>query len=704
MNATLSFAGNRQHHQLPSLFTSNVTTALQVLTVATTTVTAFQFRLLTLVNLLYAVLVIPIGVVGNVVTVVVAVCLVRNRRQASSSRKSVPDICVCLLAIVDFASVLFVQTPAIMATLGGENATHYSSSLLTTTTTTTTKSSGRNVGALCSFESLSISVYVRLQLVVQVAAAVDRYAALSHPLRYHRVSSSRILRSIGATLGVVGLATVGISLVTNVGRRERSLTTWSPVCVFEWRRLSGTVDYAVALITAVSFLGAFGVFIGCNSALVCILWRYHARRADEAGVLREISTAMEAVGGTGGGGGRGGGNARDRALKRGPQLYRNGHDAQKNTEDDRIATENRKQFVLPQKTRPIGVADCRHSPTADDATLPVAAECAQALGCCSADLPFLVIEPPTNSATIGESAVSADAGCSGIGNVTVYRDTMGSDEGRKDILVRSAVERRRSSEGDCITSEHEIKSDSIGKATGNTRLPMSFAMNFAQKSLKKSVSFACSPTVVVLNDLDGRSTSGRRFGTTPSGHCRSDDADISRNSRTSSDGRGNSSVTRAVPRNDVFPLPVRPKKLLPDGSCWADTTERRPSLRAAVHRVDEQQAINLVYEATDRVAYVEHQLQKLLRKAERKTRNQRRRLYLMRLVIVCAVVYVISWIPYAVRFSRNVQHSSLTTFHYSTLLHRTLHWFRYINSFDLMLESSREINRKTAEVSFFVQE
>ena len=49
------------------------------------------------------------------------------------------------------------------------------------------------------------------------------------------------------------------------------------------------------------------------------------------------------------------------------------------------------------------------------------------------------------------------------------------------------------------------------------------------------------------------------------------------------------------------------------------------------------------------MAYIQEHLEKLLRKVERKTRKQHRQLFLAKLVIICASVFLLTWIPYIVR-------------------------------------------------------
>lgn len=92
------------------------------------------------------------------------------------------------------------------------------------------------------------------------------------------------------------------------------------------------------------------------------------------------------------------------------------------------------------------------------------------------------------------------------------------------------------------------------------------------------------------------------------------------------------------PSTSFMPSPARPRNLaLPrDGA----GVPRTPTLGGW--------SLKDALAATDRVAYVEHQLRKLLRRAERKTRSERRRLIIVKLVVVCAAVYVLSWIPYSV--------------------------------------------------------
>lgn len=610
------FGGSlQQQQQLVTFTTSNATAASASLLVAVTsaTVTVFHQRLLTLVNLLYAVVVIPISVVGNAATVAIAACLVRNRQSTTSARKSVPDACVGLLAVLDLASVLCIQLPAVVATLNAVNATATPTS--TSAPLPMPSPSPQSAGPLCSFEALSIGTYVRLQLIVQVAAAVDRYAALTHPLRYHRISSNRILRLIGITVGAVGLTTIGVSLMIDVGRREHRLVSWPSVCVFEWRRLGAPVDYVVAVLLALAFCAAFGTFVGCNASLVRILWRYHARRADEAGILREITTAMEAVGG-----GRDPtkprGICRQSPRQDGPGVQRVKNGDCKTTANDRtkLAASHRNKPEEPDNGLHENVDsdnNKRHSP----------ADYCHRLDYCNAmppPPPVVFVEPPTKSATTDGSTTN------GADRISCKTNDKNCDE-----LIggpgQGVTERRRSSANE----------------TGDSRLAASPLATLGPQSMKKSVSFACSPTVVIVDNR--RPTSGRHAAAAPT---------TSRHRRMGNDDAGGESVLPRVPsdgnvtKRDPSELPVRPRQLFYDDDFRHSASNRL--LPATAERNNEDQRANAIA-ATDRVAYVEQQLQKLLRKAERKTRNQRHRLYLVRLVIVCAAVYVMSWIPYTVR-------------------------------------------------------
>jgi hypothetical protein len=343
--------------------------------------------------------------------------------------------------------------------------------------------------------------------------------------------------------------------------------------------------------------------------------------------LREITTAMKAVGGC------------DR--------MRTGHRQLDGTEFLRAnngnckAANNRTNEVQAQRNKS-AEPNVQHKTSDDEGEQRSQVDFKRLDKCNAPPPPVVVIEPPTRSVTTENSLTSGERSlCRAVDG---FHNTVGRNKDCDDLEAPGpdVVERRRSSANE----------------TRDEKMATSRLANLGSQSMKKSVSFACSPTVVIVDnrqtDFSRRSATGRHAAVALSSRHRqtgsSDDADIGGSllPRATSDGCGVNDVTKCDPSD----RPARPRMLFHD-----EDIRRHPSnrhlLAATVERdLGEQRAIGLAIAATDRVAYVEQQLQKLLRKAERKTRNQRHRLYLVRLVIVCAAVYVMSWIPYAVRHDR----------------------------------------------------
>lgn len=238
-----------------SMDTSNVTWASN----------ALHGQVVSLVNTLYYLVLIPIGLLGNFFTIIVVSLIIRHQ----PTRRSIPDLCVGVLASVDFFSVAFVHSVTV-----GAMATDrwpYPS-------------------WVCQYQAFASITYLKLEFILQVTMSADRYLAVVRPLRYHQLSSLRSMRTVLMVIVLLSLTTSIFAAVTSTGEVQL-LGLWN-MCMHEWT-LDGWADHADLAINGVIYVLGLAAFVFCNGSLVRILWQYHAKRADS--IFKEISEAVRAM-------------------------------------------------------------------------------------------------------------------------------------------------------------------------------------------------------------------------------------------------------------------------------------------------------------------------------------------------------------------------------------------------------------------------
>lgn len=208
-------------------------------------------------NILYYLFLVPIGLLCNALTFTVVVIIMRNRR----SRQSVPDACVCLLTAIDLLSILFIHSPTILASAAGRW-----SSVQTPPPT-----------KLCVYQAFATSVYLKFQFLVQVTMALDRFFAITTPLNYHRLQSFTTFKIIIAATVTASVSSTALLFAFDAGRL-RDITTWG-FCYFEWQ-LQSTADYVINIGITLIFAAGFLAFLFSNAALVRFFWLYDFHKAE----------------------------------------------------------------------------------------------------------------------------------------------------------------------------------------------------------------------------------------------------------------------------------------------------------------------------------------------------------------------------------------------------------------------------------------
>ena len=214
------------------------------------------------VNFVYYLILIPVAFFGNLFTVIIVSCIVRHQR----TRRSIPDVFLGLLAGVDLFSILFIHSISAAA----EGKTQF---LLPT--------------SLCEYQAFVISLYLKLQFLLQIMICLDRHFALVRPLQYRKFSSLRTMKILLCCVFVVGIGTTALTYATSF-RHVEVLRTWT-LCRFSWK-FNGITEYVVVGATMFVICLGFIVFLVCNVTLVRILWHYHQQKTTL--VWKEIRNAV----------------------------------------------------------------------------------------------------------------------------------------------------------------------------------------------------------------------------------------------------------------------------------------------------------------------------------------------------------------------------------------------------------------------------
>jgi hypothetical protein len=143
---------------------------------------------------------------------------------------------------------------------------------------------------MCSYQAYLSVAYFKLGFLLQITMSMDRYLAVVRPLRYHRLSSLKLMRAVVLMLVFVSLACTAFTIIAEAGE-VASLRLWSS-CMHLWT-FEDWADYTDLGINSAIFLLGLLAFVVCNCSLVRILWQYHTRRADS--ILRELTSAVQAL-------------------------------------------------------------------------------------------------------------------------------------------------------------------------------------------------------------------------------------------------------------------------------------------------------------------------------------------------------------------------------------------------------------------------
>ena len=219
-------------------------------------------------NVVFYAILLPLGVTGNLLSVIVVAYIVKHQR----TRRSIPDILLGVLASVDLFSVVCVHSISVVA--------------LAQLRWTFPKE-------VCIYQGFAGSTYLKLEFLVQIAISLDRYLALVKPFKYHRASSLKIVR--GVVIAVISIS-IGatILMVATADQDPVPMDTW-PMCVYTWNTHS-TIHLVILVATAVMFFAGLCVFIYCNCSLVLILWRYQKQKTKS--VLAKLTNAVKALNNT----------------------------------------------------------------------------------------------------------------------------------------------------------------------------------------------------------------------------------------------------------------------------------------------------------------------------------------------------------------------------------------------------------------------
>lgn len=236
-------------------------TALQVLAPRSDNITDYVIYR-DVVNFFYYVILIPVGFFGNLFTVIVVSYIVRHRQ----TRRSIPDVCLGLLAFVDLFSVVFIHS--ISAAAESKNQTSLP------------------IG-VCEYQAFVVSLYLKLQFLLQILVCLDRHFALVKPLQYHKFSSFKTMKFLLLSIVLLSIGSTALTYATSF-RDVELLRTWT-ICRFSWD-FNGLAEYLVVGATMILICVGLIAFIVCNVALVTVLWHYHRQKTEL--VWKEISKAV----------------------------------------------------------------------------------------------------------------------------------------------------------------------------------------------------------------------------------------------------------------------------------------------------------------------------------------------------------------------------------------------------------------------------
>ncbi len=251
-------------NNVSSMYTTTPTANLSIDVMAEDTDSYREYR--RVANIAFYSIFIPIGVIGNTLSAIVVSYIVRHQ----NDKRCIPDILLGFLAFVDLFSILCVHSLSIVALIKGEWVFPKE---------------------VCVYQSFAVTTYLKLEFLVQVTISLDRYLALVKPLRYHSIGS---LKTIKIAIFLVLLISTAISAIT-VGALPSSvfqLKTWH-LCIYNWH--TGFVPHIILLVISCTlFVIGICMFIYCNITLVRILWTYQAQRAHSF-LIKEITDAVNVM-------------------------------------------------------------------------------------------------------------------------------------------------------------------------------------------------------------------------------------------------------------------------------------------------------------------------------------------------------------------------------------------------------------------------
>ena len=217
-------------------------------------------------NTVYYALLMPIAVVGNLLSLIVVGIILKNRRRY----KCIPDVLLGALAACDLASALLVHPFTLSAMVQRVSPWPFGH-------------------VACLFQSFAINFYFQESFFVQVLLTVDRYFAVSKPLYYHTLCTfKRVLLAL-TLVTVFSFCMNSLSLF--FGRNQMHVLATVPICLPNWR-IHSIFRFIEMSVMGPVFVTGISIFVACNASLIKILIEYQ-RKISEYKYFSETINQLE---------------------------------------------------------------------------------------------------------------------------------------------------------------------------------------------------------------------------------------------------------------------------------------------------------------------------------------------------------------------------------------------------------------------------
>lgn len=183
-----------------------------------------------------------IGLIGNVFVLIIIIRILKHRR-------NIPNILICILAILDLLSLPLTYTQAIMSHFSGFYA-------------------GGQVA--CDYHATAIAFCKYSSILTIALISLDRCIALSYPFCYKDHLSYDDTRKYRLFVLIVPLfaVTLILSFLPLIGMSRNVLQFPGSYCLFDMKRRE--LSSAVLLGMHISFLGTVLVLVTVANVVVCV--------------------------------------------------------------------------------------------------------------------------------------------------------------------------------------------------------------------------------------------------------------------------------------------------------------------------------------------------------------------------------------------------------------------------------------------------